>query len=363
MNIPAPYRRSLYERIRTLLHEQGGSLTIIFAARIEPSRQWPAPIAADTPDVIFLNDSPLRIGRKSTYVNPLVARALSRSRPDVVVLGGFAPWIYVAAAWCWATHTPYIMWSGETVASARTLRWRTRIRRPLVRHARGYLGYGPAARDYIVATGGNADLITVLGNAIDIDEFAARVNEARNDRAAIRARFGFDGKVVASIGGKDFERALAVVDAMDRDVHLAVVGRHPSGRVHEQLVELGRLEADEMPAFYAAVDCVIHTPDWERFDRWPHAINEALSAGIPVVASRRTGIPDGVFSGPGCALVDPRVDAIAPAVKHALEVSSNATEAVREAIRAPLRPWGVDRMAERFVSAAGQALTLHSEPS
>jgi glycosyltransferase involved in cell wall biosynthesis len=115
---------------------------------------------------------------------------------------------------------------------------------------------------------------------------------------------------------------------------------------------MGRRTSDEMPSLYAMSDCLIHLA---FADRWPHAINEALAAGLPVVASPDTGVPDEVLTGPGCARVPRRVDAVVPALDRALRVGLESDAAVRDRITAPLRPWGVDRMAERFVATVRSA--------
>ena len=141
---------------------------------------------------------------------------------------------------------------------------------------------------------------------------------------------------------------------------LLVVGVGKSRGEHRSEVWLGRLPSARMPAVYVASDCLVHLP---TFDYWPHAINEALAAGLPVVATPDTGIPDGMLTGPGCRLVCDDSEVVAEAIRAATAVQAAESLETREAIRASGRPWGVERMAERFIAVAERALRTDAEHS
>lgn len=347
-NIPTPYRTPFYERVDALLQERGGALTVVYGARSEPRNQWSAyEPPPGSHNAIFLRRGQVRIGARATYLNPGVALVLRRTRPDVVVLGGYAPWIYAAAGWCRFSRVPYLVWNAETLASEAVTGSRRPARTALWRGAAGFLAYGPDAAEYL-ADATRSDLpITVIGNGIDVDAFAAAAESARGARDRVRREIGAVGAVVLNVGGKGTDEALAAFDRVDRRLTLCIVGA-PVVPTDPRVLTLGRLGADEMPALYTAADCLVHLT---RLDRWPHAINEALSAGTPVVASPWTGVPASVLSGPGCSIVEPRPADVADAIGRALDTDQGAAEA-REAIRAPLRPWDVGAMAERFVAAA-----------
>jgi len=348
-NIPAPYRLPLYAEIHQTLAEDGGGLTVIYGGHHARGRQWSPSASKDGAwHSIYLPHAQLRIGDRTTYVNPLVAREVAHSRPDVTIIGGYAPWTYAAAAWCRWRSVPYLLWSGETPANAEragTPAWR---RRPLIRRAAGALAYGPPARDYLLELGVPEATITVVGNGIDIEAFRARVAGARS----APERDGRDpaaGPTLLSVGGKGIDVVLDALEAVDPRSRLVVVGTDEE-RVEAHATFLGRLTHDGMPGLYASADCLVHTP---VLDLWPHAINEALSAGIPVVASAHTGVPDSILAGPGCAIVDPQDPAaLTAALRSAISIGATATPEVREAITAPLREWGVARMADRMVAAA-----------
>jgi glycosyltransferase involved in cell wall biosynthesis len=109
-----------------------------------------------------------------------------------------------------------------------------------------------------------------------------------------------------------------------------------------------------MPDIYAASDCVAQL---KQPDQWPHAVNEALSAGIPVVAATLSGAPGELFTGPGCAeLATFEPGAVAEALATALSVGTNADTSVRDHIARPLQTWSVPAMASRFADGAMKAL-------
>lgn len=350
-NIPSPYRVALFDRVDELLRARGGRLIVIFGARSEPRSQWsdskPRPAFAES---IILSERPLRFRGRSTYVNPRVALVLQQTQPDAVVIGGYAPWTYIAATWCRSAGVPYLIWSAETRATAAALGSRRLRRLPLWRGAGGLLAYGPAAADYLADNGADRSAITILGNGIDIDAYSEAVEAARPERNTIRSQLGLSGRVILSVGGKGIDRVTTLLPEMRQPVQLAVAGGR--GSTPPGVVELGRLPSEVMPRVYAAADCLVHLTD---LDRWPHTINEALSGGLPVVASRVTGVPDSALVGPGCAIVGASKDELAAALERALHVSRSASADVREAIRAPLRPWSVPAMAERMVAAVESA--------
>jgi glycosyltransferase involved in cell wall biosynthesis len=349
-NIPTPYRAALYERVHRRLEAGGGGLTVVYGALHQPGRQWTdtQPPTGDAPYKVARR-AQLRVRGRVTYANPAVVRTVARTRPEVVVMSGYAPWTYSVAAWCAAVRTPFVVWSGETIASEERLSGPRRFRRrPLLRGARRLLAYGPAAREYMLANGVADDRITVLGNGIDMDPYAARVDALRAQRESIRARLGLAAPTILCVGGKNLETTLAAAGALADSAQVVVVGAEPRDPHDPGVVTLGRRPSEEMPAIYAASDCLAHVP---VADLWPHAINEALTAGLPVVASPDTGVPHEALTGPGCAIVPPRAEDVSHALEGALRVGAHSDADLRERIRRPLRPWGVDRMAERFVAA------------
>jgi glycosyltransferase involved in cell wall biosynthesis len=354
-NIPSPYRVALYDEVNSRLEHDGGRLTVVYGSLWRGDRQWSAQQSSlGQARTLVVPGAQLRIRGRFTYASPRVVGALRASRPDVVVLGGYAPWMFFAAAWCRATRTPFILWSGETRASARVTRPSAARRVPFIRLAARAFAYGPEAADYLIDIGVQSERLTVLGNGIDAVAFAAQVDASRPHRSALRERLGLTGPTILSVGGKGLVHVVRALHLLPDDVQVAVVGKDEIDEVHPNVLNLGRRPSHEMPDLYAASDCVVQL---KQPDQWPHAVNEALSAGIPVVAATLSGAPSELFTGPGCAeLATFEPHAVADALAAALNVGANADASVRAHIARPLQSWSVPAMASRFADGALEAL-------
>src|SRR5690242_2483197 len=105
-NVPSPYRVGLYDEVNSRLEQDGGRLTVVYGSLWRGDRQWSAEqCSLGQARTLVVPGAQLRIRGRYTYVSPRVVGALRASRPDVVVLGGYAPWMFFAAAWCRATRT------------------------------------------------------------------------------------------------------------------------------------------------------------------------------------------------------------------------------------------------------------------
>jgi glycosyltransferase involved in cell wall biosynthesis len=354
-NLPSAYRTPLYSCLHELLVTRGGEFAVVYGAHTDRRVQWSAPqVDVGTAPSRFLRRGQLNVRGRTTYINPTVVAHLRETQPDVAILGGYAPWIYAAAAWCRLARVPYLVWSGETAQSARLHGTRARWRLPLLRRAAGFLAYGPAAAAYFRLLGLPEDSITVVGNGIDYAAYAARVEAGRPERDAFRASLGVRGPAVLSVGGKGLGILLEALPLLDPNLELIVAGTAVQDLERGRIIEVGRLSAAEMPMLYAAADCLAHFP---LVDFWPHAINEALAAGLPVVATGETGVPDELLSGPGCRIVTREPEAIAAAIAFAVQAGAASSSELREAIRAPTANWHVGRMAQRIAEAAARATT------
>lgn len=354
-NIPTAYRAPLYARLSDLLGQSGGELLVVFGAANEAGRQWseahPAPGA---PGAVVLRSCQVRLGRRITYLGPGAIPPIANFRPDVVIVSGYSPASLLLSAWCRLRGVPYLVWSGETPLSAVWRRPNPARRRGMLRSAAGCLAYGPEAGDYLRALAVPRELVHVVGNGIEAEDFAALVAAARHDAPALRRRYDVGEWAVLSVGGKNLSTVAAVTARISPPPQVLVAGQDARpARLPSRVRFLGRLPSSQMPSVYAVAGCLAHPP---LFDRWPHAINEALAAGIPVVATPACGIPRELCDGPGSSICPDDPEALATAIERALDVGVGASPQVRARIAAPLRPWSVPAMAQRMMAACEAAL-------
>lgn len=150
--------------------------------------------------------------------------------------------------------------------------------------------------------------LRVIENGIDVARFK-RDSQAQDLGADTRARLGIgDDAAVFVYVGTGFERkglatAIAALARVPQPAHLIVVGRdnrmgayRRAARRHgvAQYVHFVGAQDDVRPYLWAA-DTLVHPALYEAFGI---VIAEAMAAGLPVLASQRTGAALSMLDGP-----------------------------------------------------------------
>jgi len=134
---------------------------------------------------------------------------------------------------------------------------------------------------------------------------------------------------------KALRNALAAVELVPA-ARLVLVGDGPERAELERLagerVEFrGSLSRDEALRTVAGAEAALLSSDWENL---PHSAVEALSVGVPVVATAVGGVPEVVRDGENGLLVAPgRTEALAAAMRRLLE-----EQGLRERLAAGAKP-------------------------
>ncbi len=179
------------------------------------------------------------------------------------------------------------------------------------------------------------------------------------DVPAVRHRFGLDRPYLVFLVGtpeprKNLERTVAAARAAAPDLPLAIIGppdpirRLLNGELRGVRL-LGSVSDDDLPAVLHGADVALYPSLAEGFGL--PAI-EALAAGVPLVTSNRTSLPEVV--GDAAELVDPEsVEAIAQGIRAVLGDAARRRHLIeRGQARARALTW--DR-------AAGDVLALYRE--
>jgi glycosyltransferase involved in cell wall biosynthesis len=167
--------------------------------------------------------------------------------------------------------------------------------------------------------------------------------------AAARDRLGLPARFVLWCGTAEPRKnlaglltAFAELAADDPDVHLVLVGppgwgelpaRPPAGPWERRVLTLGRLDADDLHAAYAAATAFCFPSTWEGFGL---PVLEAMSVGTPVVTSAGTSMAEVV--GDAGVLVDAgEPSAVAAGMRRALSDEGRALGAAGRARSATFR--------------------------
>lgn len=188
-------------------------------------------------------------------------------------------------------------------------------------------------RQVVVSRGAMPSRVRVIPNRIDLATFAA-ADGARE--TAIRASHGIplDAPLIVAVGRLDPEKdpltvVRAVARLVRRDTRLLFVGdgnlraavEDEARRVGlgHRLVITGFRPRSEVPSFLHLADCYVMA---SRHEGFPHALIEAVAAGVPVVASDAPQL-DELLAGTGAARF-PVGDAVALAARLAAVIDDPA---------------------------------------
>jgi glycosyltransferase involved in cell wall biosynthesis len=196
----------------------------------------------------------------------------------------------------------------------------------MLRQYDAFLSVGRMAEEYLRSFGVAEPLIARSPHCVDNARFEEQAARARmsgkrtRERGAIGARAGdfvvfFAGKLQPRKRPVDAVRAVA---RLGPDAVLMIAGDGPladdcrveAARLGVRLAWRGFLNQSELPAAFAASDCLLVPSAWES---WGLIVNEALASGIPCVVTTRVAcapdlIEDGVT---GYAVAPGDVDAMA----------------------------------------------------
>ena len=243
-----------------------------------------------------------------SIIAPQIWREVSRGGFDALVVHGHTPaacLIAVAAA-RWAGVPVFAR--GETHLGLRRGLLKRVVRKPLMtafyRSLSGVLAIGSANIAFYRAIGVPEERIFLVPYAVDNARFTEGTRLSDEQRKQVRAALGvadddpivlYAGKLQARKRPDDLLRAAARLKDRRVGFHVVMVG---SGEMTAALVELaGRFGLDNvhfhgfanqsaLPQIYGASDVFVLPSENEP---WGLAVNEAMCAGLPIVASAEIG--------------------------------------------------------------------------
>ena len=319
--IIAPYRIPVFN---ALAHRREVNLHVMFLSENDASlRQW----RVYKDEIKFryevLPSWRQRVGRYHILLNRGVFSALNKIKPDVVMCGGYnylASW--QSACWARVHGVPLLLWSESTSLDRRRgHRVVEFMKRGFLRLCRAFVVPGTSSLQYLKALGISDERIFTAPNAVDSRLFAALEEEARREESQVRARlslplryFVYVGRLVRAKGVFDLVEAYAQLDdEMRAQFGLVFVG---DGADRSELMERasditpgtiefpGFVQREGLAEFYALADVLIFPT---HSDTWGLVVNEAMSCGLPVIATSIAGcVADLVQDGWNGFVVPPR---------------------------------------------------------
>jgi len=306
-DIPTPYRLSVQHEIAAAWP---GPLRIAYCAASEPGRTWDFDYSGL--DVEFLRGRQYRPKRQvnpfSFKINPGILYALSAWRPDVVVLSGYVqPTMLLAGLWCLWHKIPYGIASESSLISSPKLGLRWHLKKGaigwLIRGMSFGLPVGRAAGMYLKLLGATSTPMFEFPNTPDNRVIATQAAKFRGSDgpATIRSGLGlpdqsrivlFVGRMISAKRPGDVVRAFASICSSHPNTVLVMVGDGPlldelRKAAPDRVVFSGWMKDPERIAELMAVSSMLVLPS--QHETWGAVVNEAMAAGIPVIASDRVG--------------------------------------------------------------------------
>jgi len=294
-----------------------------------------------------------------SMIAPQLWREVRRGGFDAVVVHGHTPAaILVGVAAAKASGIRVFMRAETHLALPRsTIRaaLRTPIMGALYRGLDGVLAIGSANAAFYRAMGVPEQRIFLMPYAVDNARFAAASRLTGDARQELRATFGvFDDRPVILFAAKfqarkrpgDLLRAAAILAREGIAFHLVMAGSGEMGaELHALAAQLGSehvhfagfINQSALPGVYAACDVFVLPSEEEP---WGLAVNEAMCAGLPIVASAGIGcVPDLVHQDRnGRVFAAGDVNGLAGALRPLL-VDAGLRRRMGEASRAIIARW------------------------
>ena len=348
-NLCPYYRRPLFELLARRF-----DLECFFFESSEP--YW-NPLLASSAGGDFVEVDLRRRRLLGEPLMPALGRRLTRSRYDAVVMGLVGrlmlPYVFATAR---LRRLPFVLWTGVWSHPRTGFHRATRaLTENLYRRSEAIVVYGDHVRRALLAVDGVEDpKIFTAGQAVEGSKFSPGGDPTRS-RTIL-----FVGQFEERKGIADLLTAFSLVP--DPTAQLALVGNGSleseiRRRVsHDPRIEIvGHVPQDELPAQYAKARALVVPSVTTRDFRepWGLVVNEAMHAGLPVIATDAVGAAVGglVLNGASGLIVPERVPRALSAAMARLLSDDAFAGALSAGARAQVARFTYERMADAFESA------------
>jgi glycosyltransferase involved in cell wall biosynthesis len=289
-NIPSPY---MVERFNAVARRGNLDFQAWFSARTAADRAW----HVDESRWLFPHTY-LPNGSLTRLQVPMPQ--LRQHRPDVLVTL-YENLSFVAGVLLAKRLGIKVMLRGlKTFDTWRPVRRRNELaKRWLFPRVDGFHVPGPDAAAYVGRYGARPDGICMFPEPVDVRHFATGALVARQDRD-LRQRLGLDGCVFLYVGrlwsGKGIDYLLDAyrklqAEGVPSSLVLAGDGQdeplyRERARVLPGVVFTGFVQKPDLPQWYGVADVLVFPT---LGDPYGHVVQEAMAAGLPVVATENAG--------------------------------------------------------------------------
>jgi len=372
-NIPTPYRIPLFNELKEQLEKKGLGLKVIFGALGYSRRKWTVDMSQCKFEYEVLPSKNLYYSdpEKSSFTYSGLYGVISKENPSIIITNGFS--IATMKLWLrwWFLRTPYIIWSGAIVNKGRSDSFLLRRiqRRILIKRAVGFIVYGTKAKEYLISLGAAADKIQIGINTTNTEFYRSETKRIRDNMKDETKR-----KHLLCVGHiskrKRVDELFHVVKSLSirrQDFVLQLVGSGPEMKNLKNLADdlhitnlvsfEGFKQKEEILRYLAVADCFLFPSE---YDIWGLVLVEAMSAGLPCIASIHAGatidlIEDGAT---GFAMDFSETEKVVDRVNWILENPESSREIGQNASLFIAENVSIKKSAVGFVKAISEVLVF-----
>lgn len=300
-NIPSPY---MVDRYNELADQGNLDLRVAFLQPREPGRSWIVDEATWRFDGVYVGTGARGVWRSIVW--------LVRVRPNVLITLYDRPEFLVALLLARALRIPvviHVMKTFDTWFVRR--RYKETAKRLLFPRVRIH-STGPDATAYAMRYGAQPNSVFELAEPVDVAHFATGASAARAKRLRVGegVTFLYVGRLWVGKGVDYLLEAFKMLRRAGVDASLVLVGDGSDQRRFQEAAGdddrikfVGFVQQDRLPEYFGASDVLVFPT---LGDPYGHVVQEAMAAGLPVIATSSAGdIRDRIVDGRTGFVVDP----------------------------------------------------------
>ena len=290
-NHPAPYKVDLFNEIGKSV-----SLDVLFERGSESGRN--GVFYSHKPEHFRAEIAPsIHLGGIDNYTTAY-RKYLKRGDYDIVVLNGWRTLTEQSAiSYCRRHDIPYVFAINGGIAKAGEAPWKAKRKTRFISGAAAYLAPDKKSAQYLIHYGAKKEQIFLFPYSSVFEQDLVSHALTKDEKTALRKELGIAGKRVFVCSGQLIERKnvsqlLSCWRRMSKDDTLLLTGEGSQKPVLEMQAKewglsnvrfLPYLPHAELFRYFQAADAFVTL---SKEDIYGHVINEALSQGLPVIASQ-----------------------------------------------------------------------------
>ncbi|NDC82817.1 glycosyltransferase family 1 protein [bacterium] len=366
--VTSPYKSWLYH----YLSEDFPNLHVVYFSESESIRSWDTSQADYNYNYTILKPGPLESHNPIAISVRLIAE-LNRLDPEIVIIPEYVYLPYWFGLFWSLFNKKLLIFFSESTAIDNPKKWiKEWIKRQMVSRCHWGIAQGSRSAAYMATLGMNPSNITIKGYSTNNQMYATGADAASVDKASIKLGLGLLEIVILYVGRlapeKNIPRLLTAFKTIATEnlaVSLLIVGNGPlESELHNQVMteNIPRVvfhpfvQSTDVPKFYGIADIFI-LPSLR--EPWGLVVNEAMSAGVPVVVSNRAGSAADLISPDTGIIIDPMdTDEISRSLKFLIDSPSERLR-LSENARKKIGHFSSKNSAKRMAEGIERAQTYY----